>query len=151
VLTLHDEGGDRIFDAPLDGVNEIDERIPIPIGIPWWLTLHDGGGIDFDQGRQGSGVRIGPIGTPGAPITVNATFDCTVPRGVVRVGDAIVAPTEAPATAGIVNGSGAGTSPGDSRTEVLVSASPALVLIVAFAAVVLLLGWRARRCGKRET
>jgi len=140
VLTLHDEGGDRIFDAPVTGVPSIDQRLPIPTGIPWWLTMQDGGGIDFDQGRQGSGVRIGPIETAEASIAVNASFDCSVPRGVVRVSEAVVASTKAPTRAGVDNGSGAGTSFGE-------SAAPAVVVIAAFAAlvIVLLVGSRARK------
>jgi hypothetical protein len=140
VLTVHDEGGDRILDLPLDGVRTIDKGLTIPVGVPWWLTLQDGGGIDFDQGRQGTGVRLGPIGTDETPIAIDAAFDCSVPRGVVRVDGAIVAPTEAPTRAGVDNGPGAGTSRGE-------SAGPAVVVIAAFAAVVvvLLVGSRARK------
>ena len=127
VLTLHDEAGDRIFDAPLMGVPSIDERLPIPLGVPLWLTLHDGGGIDFDQGRQGWGVRLGPVGTTEAPIAVDASLDCRVPRGTVRVTEAVVAPTASAATAAI-EGTPAGDVPG-----------PAVVLIGAFAAIVVVL------------
>ncbi len=98
VLTLHDERGDRVFDRPLDQITSIDEEIQLPLGVPWWFTLHDGGGIDFDQGRQGSGVRVGPIGTTEQPIAVDAAFDCSGPHGVVRVDGAVVGPTQAPAT-----------------------------------------------------
>jgi len=144
VLTLHDEGGDRIFDAPVTGVPSIDESLPIPIGVPWWLTLQDGGGIDFDQGRQGSGVRLGPIGTTEAGIAVDASFDCSVPRGMVRVSDAVVAPTDSPARTGIAIGPGAGTLADN-------SVRPAVILVVAFAALVLvlLLGSRARKRWRR--
>jgi hypothetical protein len=98
VLTLHDERGDRVFDRSLDHITSLEEKIQLPLGVPWWFTLHDGGGIDFDQGRQGGGTRIGPIGTTEQPIAVDAAFDCSALRGVVRVDGAVVGPTEAPAT-----------------------------------------------------
>jgi hypothetical protein len=151
ILTLHDEVGDRILDVPLDGLRNIEKPLPIPVGVPWWLTLHDGGGIDFDQGRRGSGVRIGPIGTTEPPIAVDAAFDCSVPRGVVRVDGAIVAASEAAPTVAVANGPGPLTSPGESRAvpRLDVSAAPSSatpgVLVVAAAALLLLLGSRTRK------
>ena len=111
VLTLHDERGDRVFDRPLEHVTSIEEQLQLPIGVPWWFTLHDGGGIDFDQGRQGTGARVGPIGTTEQPITVDAAFDCSVPHGVVRVDGAVVGPTQAPATPATTAGPAAPEGP----------------------------------------
>ena len=110
-MTLHDERGDRVFDRPLEHVTSIEEQLQLPIGVPWWFTLHDGGGIDFDQGRQGTGARVGPIGTTEQPITVDAAFDCSVPHGVVRVDGAVVGPTQAPATPATTAGPAAPEGP----------------------------------------
>jgi len=136
VLTMHDEAGDRIFDTPLNGARAIDERIPIPTGVPWWLTLQDGGGIDFDQGRSGSGVRVGPIGTTEQAIAVDAAFNCVALRGELRVTDGSLEATDAPAPASPVSGPSGGASVGDAT-------SPAVILVVASAALVLLLALRA--------
>jgi hypothetical protein len=132
VLSMHDEAGDRIFDAPLDGTRVIDEQLPLPTGVSWWLTLHDGGGIDFDQGRRGSGVRIGPVGTTETPIAVDAAFDCAVPRGEVRVTDAAQEASDAPAaTPAERRSDGASASDYTFPAFILVVASAALVLLVA--------------------
>ncbi len=80
-LTLHDDAGDRVFDAGAFGTPLIDGEARVPIGVTWHLTLQDGGGIDFDQGRQGWGVRIGDIESDGSPIEIVANFDCAVPSG----------------------------------------------------------------------
>jgi hypothetical protein len=141
----------------LSGVPLIDERVGLPLGVPWWLTLHDGGGIAFDQGRQGTGVRIGPIGPTEAPIAIDAAFDCSVPRGVLRVDGAIVGPTGAPASPGTANGPVAATFPGDSPAVTPPPdaparptwTNPAILLVVGFAAVALLLGASRKRGDRR--
>ena len=140
VLTLHDEAGDRIFDAGLDGARVIDEELQIPTDVAWWLTLQDGGGIDFDQGRQGTGVRIGPIGTTEQAIAIDAAFDCAVPRGEVRVSEATVQGGDTPVAASPVAEPEGG---GSSRDPAI----PAVVLVVASAALLLVPAvlWRARR------
>ncbi|HET9755641.1 MAG TPA: hypothetical protein VFP66_04000, partial [Candidatus Limnocylindrales bacterium] len=95
-LTLHSESGDRIFDAKLHRVAEIEQNVAVPVAVPWWLTLHDGGGID--SLRFGFGVRIGPVNTTGGPIAIDAEFDCSVPSGIVRVNGAIAGATDPPLT-----------------------------------------------------
>ncbi|OGO57591.1 MAG: hypothetical protein A2V85_10470 [Chloroflexi bacterium RBG_16_72_14] len=96
-LTLHDDAGDRAFDAEAFGKPLVEGVARLPIGVRWHLTLQDGGGIDFDQGRQGWGVRIGEIEAAGSPIEVVANFDCAVPSGSLEpVGAAVV--TDAPPT-----------------------------------------------------
>src|SRR6185503_18595332 len=112
----------------------IDERNTLPTGVPWWLTLQDGGGIDFDQGRSGSGVRVGPIGTTEQAIAVDAAFNCVALRGELRVTDGSLEATDAPASP--VSGPSGGASVGDAT-------SPAVILVVASAALVLLLALRA--------
>jgi hypothetical protein len=84
-LTLHDDAGDRVFDTDVHKKRSVVATFSIPTQTTWQLTLHDGGGIDFDQGRQGSGVRVGEIRSDGDPIIVNAGFDCTERRGSVEV------------------------------------------------------------------
>jgi hypothetical protein len=84
-LTLHDDAGDRAFDAEVLEESRIEGDFEIPIGIPWRLTLHDGGGIDFDQGRQGWGIRVGRIESDGSTVGVHATFDCATATGAAEV------------------------------------------------------------------
>lgn len=98
-LTLHDDAGDRVFDAEAFDTPLIAGDARLPIGVTWHLTLQDGGGIDFDQGRQGWGVRIGDIESDGSPIEINATFDCAIPAGSLELVRAGLA-TEAPSTNG---------------------------------------------------
>ena len=105
-LTLHDDAGDRGFDAAAFGTPLIDGKARLPIGVTWHLTLQDGGGIDFDQGRQGWGVRVGDIVSDGSPIEVVANFDCTVPSGSLESPGAPVAP-EAPPSAEVALGTAA--------------------------------------------
>ena len=96
-LTLHDDAGDRVFDAQAFDTLLIEGVARLPIGVTWHLTLQDGGGIDFDQGRQGWGVRIGDIKSDGSPLKIAATFDCTIPSGSIEPAGAGVA-TEAPSS-----------------------------------------------------
>jgi hypothetical protein len=158
-LTLHDEGGDRIYDSLLHDVKEIDEQVAVPVGVPWWLTLHDGGGIDFDQGRLGWGVRIGPIGTTEAHIAIEADFDCSIPRGVVRVNGEVVGATDHVATP---EASVAGAAIASPHVTPPIAASPvevsdteptqahvALFLVATLAGLVVLAGLRRMRQGRR--
>jgi hypothetical protein len=92
VLTVHDTTGDRIATLPLLGRPAIEQPVALPVGVPWWLTLHDGGGIDFDQGRHGWGVRVGPIPATAVPLTIQAKFDCSLPRGTFQVTSAPIGP-----------------------------------------------------------
>lgn len=94
-LTLHDDAGDRVFDAEAFGRSRVEGAARLPIGVPWRLTLQDGGGIDFDQGRQGWGVRIGNIESDGSPVEIDATFDCSIPAGSLEVAGG-VAPAPPP-------------------------------------------------------
>lgn len=84
-LMLHDAGGDHVYDLNVYKKNRIEAEFSVPPGIPWHLTVHDGGGIDFDQGREGFGIRAGPIETDGSPIAVEAAFDCASMSGKVTV------------------------------------------------------------------
>ncbi|HET7703286.1 MAG TPA: hypothetical protein VFK35_07805, partial [Candidatus Limnocylindrales bacterium] len=95
-LTLHDDAGDRAFDAEAFGTPLIDGEARLPIGVTWHLTLQDGGGIDFDQGRQGWGVRIGDIKSDGSPIAIVASFDCALPSGSLEPAGAAAATDAAP-------------------------------------------------------
>jgi hypothetical protein len=92
-LSLHDDLGDRVFDTGIYDTAEVDAVVRLPVGATWRLTLHDGGGIDFDQGRQGWGVRIGSIQPANGPVTINVGFECTLPVGTVDVVTAAAAPT----------------------------------------------------------
>jgi hypothetical protein len=98
-LTLHDDAGDRVFDTDVYDTAEVDAAVRLPAGTTWRLTLHDGGGIDFDQGRQGWGVRVGSIEAAAGPLDIAATFECVTPSGEVEVvgaTQASAAPTSAP-------------------------------------------------------
>jgi hypothetical protein len=94
-LTLHDDAGDRVFDAEAFDTPLVEGVARLPIGVTWRLTLQDGGGIDFDQGRQGWGVRIGEIESDGSPMEIVATFDCAIPSGSLEPIGAATA-TDAP-------------------------------------------------------
>lgn len=121
-LTLHDEGGDRIFDAKLHRVPDIKQRVAVPVDVPWWLTLHDGGGID--SLRFGFGVRIGPVATKGAPIAIDADFDCSVPSAVVRVNGAIVGATEPSPTSAAASSIAVASPPGTSPSATALASRP---------------------------
>ncbi len=82
-LTLHDDAGDRVFFADVFDTSHIEGQLQLPTSTIWHLTLEDSGGIDFDQGRQGWGVRVGDIESDGSPIAIIATFDCASPAGSV--------------------------------------------------------------------
>lgn len=84
-LTLHDDSGNVAFDAEAFDVRSIEGEFAIPAGTTWRLTLHDGGGIDFDQGRAGWGIRVGAIRSDGGSIAVKARFDCGAGSGSVEV------------------------------------------------------------------
>jgi hypothetical protein len=98
-VTLHDDAGDRAFDAEAFGTPLVEGVARLPIGVRWHLTLQDGGGIDFDQGRQGWGVRIGEIESDGSPMEIVANFDCAVPSGSLEPAGAAVI-TDAPSSGG---------------------------------------------------
>jgi hypothetical protein len=125
VLTVHDEAGDWIFQRPLRDQDGLVERLDVPVAVSWWLTLHDGGGIDFDQGRQGWGLRVGPIGSTGEPVEINAVFDCLTPRGSVQMRTAETRPTT--------------PSPSLASVPAVPSAAPSLAM-AGFVAIVLLAG-----------
>jgi hypothetical protein len=126
-LTVHDEAGDWVFVERLHQVPELDAPLALPVDVPWWITLHDGGGIDFDQGRLGWGTRIGPIGSDGEPILVEADFDCRVPKGVVRVDGAVVQPVESDAPGAAPTVAPATARPREARTP---AASPSAAAAV---------------------
>lgn len=84
-LTLHDDGGNHVFDAEAFDIGSVTGTFAIPADTTWRLTLHDGGGIDFDQGRGGWGIRVGEIRSDGGPIAVDARFDCTAGVGALEV------------------------------------------------------------------
>lgn len=97
-LAMHDADGDRVFDVDAYQKNRIEADVSMPIGVPWHLTVHDRGGIDFDQGRMGWGIRAGWIESDGSPIAIEAAFACEGLAGtgtVTVVGG--VAPRAAPA------------------------------------------------------
>jgi hypothetical protein len=83
-LTMHSDGGATVVDAEAYDTGRIRGQFAIPVGTTWRLTLHDGGGIDFDQ-RAGWGVRVGQIRSNGPDLVVQAAFDCAVPSGSVEV------------------------------------------------------------------
>jgi hypothetical protein len=83
-IALHTDGGTTAFAAPdVYGRDRIHGDFGIPVGTTWRLTVHDGGGIDFDQ-RGGWGIRAGDIRSDGEGLTVRATFDCAAGTGVVE-------------------------------------------------------------------
>jgi hypothetical protein len=84
-LTMHTDDGDHVFEANIRGHRSIEATVKIPAGTTWRLTLHDGGGIDFDQGRMGTGIRAGNISSSGKPIEVDAAFVCPAMTGTVEV------------------------------------------------------------------
>lgn len=91
-LTLHDDAGNRIFDAKAYNTPLVEGVARMPVGVIWHLTLQDGGGIDFDQ-RQGWGVRIGEFEADGSPIEIAATFDCAIPSGSLEPEAAVATAT----------------------------------------------------------
>lgn len=144
VLTMHDDGGAWIFTAvAADGVplTTVDETIELPVGIPWRLTLHDGGGIDFDQGRQGWGIRLGPIASDGTPMVVDATFNCARVDGELRLSGGIVQPTtEASTPQATASGAVEERTPlGGTPVGVL-----AIVVVLGLVALLGIGGWRRR-------
>jgi hypothetical protein len=137
-LTMQDDAGNRVFDTDAFEVETVDEDIDIPVGIAWHLTLHDGGGIDLDQGRQGWGVRVGEIVTDGTPIVVDVRFDCREAVGLIRLTGGIAQPTERPATA-------APQATEDARPGALGATPVGLIVILLVTGLVLLLGIGASR------
>jgi hypothetical protein len=99
VLAMHDASGNWVFQRPLFEVADIEAPLELPSDTAWWLTLHDGGGIDFDQGRQGWGLRLGPIMPTDQPMTIEGAFDCAVPAGSLLVDRVQVGETAQPTTA----------------------------------------------------
>jgi hypothetical protein len=149
-LTMHDDAGDRVFDVPVFGLPSIDDTIDLPTDVRWRLTLHDTGGIDFDQ-RSGWGIRIGDIATDGTPTVVDARFDCAEVRGAVSVTGGGVEPDPSGVVEIPILPSQPPTPQPSSATNVMPSplgSSPLGALVIAVVAgLVLLLGIGGRRQG----
>lgn len=164
-LTLHDDAGDHIFDVDAYGKERIEADVEVPVGIAWRLTVHDGGGIDFDQGRHGWGIRMGRIETDGSPITINATFACAGGTGTIDVVGGVPDPSSPSPPPEAPNAAGSGAA--KSATPAAVAAPtagvapvvaatggelpwPIIGMIVALAVGGLILGLGARRGVRRS-
>jgi hypothetical protein len=147
-LWLHEDGRAHLFHTLAYGKEHVERRTVMPVGVPFFLTLSGGGGVEPPA------ARLGPILSNGSAVRVSATFDCDQWTGALElVGAAAptasptavppsprpsVAPASTTPTAGVVapsptTSASAAPSPPAEPTSDALPAVPVLVAIVLLA------------------
>ena len=90
-LIVHDDLRNHLFHANTDNHDPtVDGITHMPIGTPWYLTLHGGDGVDFGA------PHLGPIQSEGSPVQLDATIDCVADTGRLELVGAVSPPPVAP-------------------------------------------------------